>query len=401
VVPPAYPAEEIAGILPQDLRKPFEIREIIARIVDGSRFQEFKALYGSTLVCGFARIYGMPVGILGNNGVLLSESALKGAHFIELCCKRRVPILFLQKNIPLEKAIQNVVATLEGSYAIVLYCEKYPNLLVGFKKNIPLMAAKTEKDFFLTSDVQGILPYTKEVIYFEDGDIVLCSKNSLTILDAHLKPKEHKIVTLDWSSEESSKLGYDHYMLKEIYEQPIAISQTIENNLSHAKKCIHLHELDSMKDVLLNTNRIYIAACGTAKHAGLVGKYYLEKFAKVPVEVDFASEFRYRTPLLDSKTLLILISQSGETADTLGALREAKKNNISTLAICNVRNSTLAREADHVLYTNAGPEIGVASLPNNTSSRWSTMHVTKLSGSLPFVANSKPSKVKKSLYAEI
>lgn len=267
----------------------------------------------------------------------------------------------IEKNVPLEKAIQNVTATLEGSYSIVLYCEKYPNLLVGFKKNIPLMAAKTEKDFFLTSDIQGILPYTKEVIYFEDGDIVLCSKNSLTILDSNLKPKNYSITTLDWSSEESSKLGYDHFMLKEIYEQPIAISQTIENNLSHAKKCIHLHELDSMKEVLLNINRIYIAACGTAKHAGLVGKYYLEKFSKIPVEVDFASEFRYRKPLLDSKTLLIVISQSGETADTLGALREAKKSNIQTLAICNVRNSTLAREADHVLYTNAGPEIGVAS----------------------------------------
>ncbi len=157
------------------------------------------------------------------------------------------------------------------------------------------------------------------------------------------------------------KAGYRHYMLKEIHEQPQALTNTIENNIDHTKGVIDLKGLDLSKDRMKNLKRVSIVACGTARHAGLIGKYYIERFAKIPVDVDYASEFRYRDPILDKDTLLILISQSGETADTLAAQREGISKGVSTLSICNVRDSSLTRESDTVLYTNAGPEIGVAS----------------------------------------
>ncbi len=261
----------------------------------------------------------------------------------------------------LQEATLAVFCRLRGSFAFVTIDEKHPEYLVAARNGPPLLIGLGENENFVTSDVHSILHRTKRIIYLEDDEIVICWKNKVDILNLNGRPVSRKPVTIHWDSEQTEKLGYRHFMIKEIHEQPQAIMQTIEGNVDKRRALISLSEMRANSDRLKQVRRILIAACGTAKHAALVGKYYLERFAKIPVDVDFASEFRYRVPLFDERTLLVLVSQSGETADTLGALRLGKASQMPTLSICNVRHSTLARESDIVLYTNAGPEIGVAS----------------------------------------
>ncbi len=259
------------------------------------------------------------------------------------------------------QALLSVLPNLRGSYALVILNANEPDTLVGVRNGAPLLAGVGKEENFLASDVQAILHRTNKIIYLADKHIAVCHKKDLKIYDFEGKETKPELKTINWTADQLEKSGYRHYMLKEIFEQPQAIANTIENNIDHEKGIIHLSEVENLLPRLKEVERISIVACGTARHAGLIGKYFIEQFARIPVDVDFGSEFRYRDPILDKKSLTILISQSGETADTLAALRESKSKNVPCLSICNVRESSLARESDIVLYTNAGPEIGVAS----------------------------------------
>jgi glutamine---fructose-6-phosphate transaminase (isomerizing) len=261
----------------------------------------------------------------------------------------------------LEEAILTVLPKLRGSYAFVLMSDKEPGTLAGIRNGAPLLVGLGTDEAFLASDVQAILHRTNKIIYLLDHQFAICQERGVKVKSESGQVIQAEIKTIDWTPDQMDKSGYRHYMLKEIHEQPQAIANTLEGNIDPQTGIISLAELTLNPDRLRAFERISIVACGTARHAALVGKYYLERFAKMPVDVDFASEFRYRDPILDKATLLITISQSGETADTLAALREGKAKGITTLSICNVRESTLTRESDLVLYTDAGPEIGVAS----------------------------------------
>ncbi len=269
--------------------------------------------------------------------------------------------LEIQAGRNLEQAILNVLPRLRGSYAFVVMNDREPGLLAGIRNGAPLLVGIGKEASYLASDVQAILNRTNKIIYLLDRQFALCKKDSVVIKTIEGKTVTPEIKTIDWTPDQMEKLGYRHYMLKEIHEQSQAAANTIEGNIDSGHGIISLAELTLSPDELKKFKRISIVACGTARHAGLVGKYYIERFAGLAVDVDFASEFRYRNPILDKETLLVTISQSGETADTLAALREGKRKGIRTLSICNVRESTLARESDVVLYTDAGPEIGVAS----------------------------------------
>ncbi|MBI3293472.1 MAG: glutamine--fructose-6-phosphate transaminase (isomerizing) [Deltaproteobacteria bacterium] len=265
------------------------------------------------------------------------------------------------RGLTLLQAMNTVLPTLRGSYAFVVMSEKEPELLIGVRNGAPLLLGVGEGENYVASDAQAVLHRTRQIVYLEDHQFAALTREKISVFNDRGEPLNHTVKRIDWSPEQAEKLGYRHYMLKEIHEQANAITNTIDGNIDHKRGVIACSELAFTRDVLASFKRIAITACGTARHAGLIGKSYFERFARIPVEVDYASEFRYRNPVIDSSTLLITISQSGETADTLAALREAKGLGSKTLSICNVRDSTLARESDVVLYTNAGPEIGVAS----------------------------------------
>ncbi len=267
----------------------------------------------------------------------------------------------IQNGKTLKEALVTVLPKLRGAYAFVVMSDKEPEKIAGVRNGPPLLVGLGKDENFIASDVQAILHRTNRIVYLNDNEFALCNHNSVELFTEKGAPLPLKISQLDWSAEQMDKQGYRHYMLKEIYEQSLAVANTIAGNIDARVGVVSLPEWFKAPSLLKNTERISLVACGTAKHAALVGKYYLEKMAGIPVDVDFASEFRYRNPILDPKTLLISVSQSGETADTLAAQREGKQKKVPTLAICNVRHSTLAREADFVIYTNAGPEIGVAS----------------------------------------
>jgi len=261
----------------------------------------------------------------------------------------------------LHQAVLNVLPKLKGSYAFVILNDHEPDVIVGVRNGAPLLLGVGKDESFIASDVQAILSRTNQIIYLNEGEFAVCRKSGIDVMDAKGKKLNPPIKTIQWTPEQMEKAGYRHYMLKEIHEQSRALTNTIESHIDHAQGIVSLQGIDSAKKTLKDVKRVSIVACGTARHAGLIGKDYIERFAHIPVDVDFGSEFRYRDPILEKGTLLLVISQSGETADTLAGLREGKSRGVTTLAICNVRESTIAREADHVLYTNAGPEIGVAS----------------------------------------
>lgn len=261
----------------------------------------------------------------------------------------------------LNQAMVNVLPRLKGSYAFVVMSELEPNLLVGVRNGAPLLLGLGKNENYIASDVQAILHRTRRIVYLEDQQFASITSSKVSVFSIAGQSVEPTVKKVDWSAEQMDKLGYRHYMLKEIHEQANALTNTIDGNINHDTGVIASRDLQSFREPLKKIQRICIAACGTARHAGLIGKCYFERFARIPVDVDYASEFRYRNPVIDENTLLVAISQSGETADTLAATREAKARRVRTLSICNVRDSTLARESDAVIYTNAGPEIGVAS----------------------------------------
>jgi len=260
-----------------------------------------------------------------------------------------------------EKAVRLALVEAEGAYAVAILCQDEPDKLIAAKQGAPLVIGQGQGEYFVASDIPALLSHTREMIFLEDGEIAIFTPDEMRITDmaGGLLTKESKTIT--WSPLMAEKGGYKHFMLKEIYEQPRAIADTIAGRLKSDEGDVYLEDLDIDDEQLAGLEKIFIIACGTSWHAGLVGKFYIEKLARVPVEIDIASEFRYRDPIVNDKSLTILISQSGETADTLAGLREAKGKGGKAVCICNVVDSSIARESDGVIYTHAGPEIGVAS----------------------------------------
>lgn len=263
--------------------------------------------------------------------------------------------------LPLEDAVRTALRDVKGAYAIAVVSEKEPNKIVGVRKDSPLVVGLGEGEFFVASDVPAFLSHTRNVMFLDDEEMVVITPEGVlvTTLDGSIVQKE--VTTITWSPSMAEKGGYRHFMLKEIFEQPRAVGDTMRGRFSPETGEVNLEEFGLSREILAGIKKVYIVACGTSWHAGLIAKYMIEELARVPVEVDIASEFRYRNPLISSDNLMIVITQSGETADTLAAQREAKLRGARTLTICNVVGSTSAREADAVFYTHSGPEIGVAS----------------------------------------
>lgn len=264
-------------------------------------------------------------------------------------------------NGDFEATVKRVLAEIEGSYALVFLSEHDPDKIICTKQDNPLVIGLGEGENFIASDIPAIISRTRKTYILSDGEMAIVTKDSVWVMNRKGVPVTKKVFEVNWDAEAAEKGGYEHFMIKEIYEQPKAIRETMSGRLAKDDGGVIFNELKWTVEEAAAIKKIAIVACGTAYHAGIVGKYYLEKLARIPVEVDVASEFRYRSPLIDENTLAIVISQSGETLDTLAALKEAKRLGARTLAVTNVVGSSMAREADQVVYTWAGPEIAVAS----------------------------------------
>lgn len=265
------------------------------------------------------------------------------------------------KGRNLEDSVRGALKEVHGSYAIAVIKEDEPDKIVGVRKDSPLVVGLGEGEFFVASDIPAFLSYSRDVIFLDDGEMVVLTDKGARITGLDGQPVQKDIRSVSWSPSMAEKGGYKHFMLKEIYEQPRAIADTLRGRLSMESGKVNLEEFGMKNAELKAIERIFIVACGTSYHAALIGKYMIEGLVRIPVEVDIASEFRYRRPIIRPGDLMIVITQSGETADTLAAQREAKRLGAKVLSICNVLGSTSSREADAVFYTHSGPEIGVAS----------------------------------------
>ncbi|WP_055071619.1 glutamine--fructose-6-phosphate transaminase (isomerizing) [Clostridium massiliamazoniense] len=257
-------------------------------------------------------------------------------------------------------AVIKATKKLEGAYAIGVICKNEPDKLVAVRKDSPLIVGLGKEEYFIASDIPAVLNYTRDVYLLEDNEFVVMTKDGIKVLTEDKKEINKEVYNVTWDAEAAEKSGYEDFMLKEINEQPKAIRDTMAGRIVLGKN-VNLDKIELTKEQLENVDRIYIIACGTAYHAGLIGKHAIEKLCRIPVEVEVASEFRYRNPIITDRTLLMVVSQSGETADTLAVLRDGKKKGARVLAVTNVVGSSISREADDVLYTLAGPEIAVAS----------------------------------------
>lgn len=307
-----------------------------------------------------ARVTIVHNGIIENYIELKEFLVSKGREFISDTDTEVVAQLLDYKynGNPLE-TIDAVMAELKGSFALGIMFKDYPDRIFAVRRESPLIVGVAEGECFIASDVPAILQYTRDYYLLEHDEIATLSGEGVAFVDEHLDPIEKELKTADWDMEAAEKGGYPHFMIKEINEQPTAIRTTIMPRIKDGLPC--LEECGITLDKLKDINKITIVACGTAMHAGMVGKYVIEDLARVPVNVDIASEFRYRNPIVGKGDLVIIISQSGETADSLAAMRLAKQKGATTLAIVNAKGSSIAREADMLIYTLAGPEIAVAS----------------------------------------
>jgi len=277
-------------------------------------------------------------------------------------------IYYQDKILSFEDAVRAALQEVVGAYGIVVMCTDEPDTLIAARMGSPLVLGVGENEYFLASDASPIVGYTRNVIYFEDGEMVKLTKSSHEISNILSKEVLTKTLSeIDLSIEEIEKGEFPHFMLKEIHDQTHSITNTMRGRLNISDGTTNLGGIEDFIPNLLSASRIYITACGTSWHAGLIGKHLIETYAKIPVHVEYASEFRYRNVIIDSSTVLIAVSQSGETADTLAAIRKAKNLGALALGICNVVGSTIARETDAGIYTHAGPEIGVASTKAFTS----------------------------------
>ncbi len=262
---------------------------------------------------------------------------------------------------PLHAAVRTVLSQITGAYAVCVMSERFPDVIVVARHASPMVLGVGEDAQYVASDIPALLAHTRDFIFLEDGDTAILHREHTDIFDLNNQPVERASKRINWDPISAEKQGYKHFMLKEIHEQPARMVDTMRGRIVSDQSDVFLDGVNLDAEYLRELNHIQIVACGTSYHAGLVGRYLLEELARVHVSVDLASEFRYARPIVDDKTLTIAISQSGETADTLAAVREARKLGSKAIAICNVMESTIARESDGALYTHAGPEIGVAS----------------------------------------
>lgn len=285
-----------------------------------------------------------------------------------------------------ETAVRRALAEVRGAYAVAIICEQEPDKLIAAKLGSPLVVGQGKGEYLVASDIPAMLSHTREMIFLEDGELVVFTPSGMAVTDLAGNPVAKTAKTITWSPVMAEKGGYRHFMLKEIHEQPRAIADTVAGRVLAEEGTIHLNGIGLGDEQLRGIEKIFVVACGTSWHAGLVGKFLIEKICRLPVEVDIASEFRYRDPIVNDRTLTLLISQSGETADTLAALREARGKGGKALAICNVVESSIARESDGVIYTHAGPEIGVASTKAFTTQLVAlyllALHLGKVRGAL-------------------
>lgn len=304
-------------------------------------------------------------GIIENYGHLKSRLERRGYVFnsetdTEILVNL-IEYIYLKGNISAEIAVRLALTKVVGAYGIVVICRDEPGTLIAARKGSPLVIGVGDNEYFVASDATPIIEYTSSVIFLNDNDVAVIKKNELTLKTILNEALEPKIQTLDLDLEEIEKNGFDHFMLKEIYEQPRSITDTFRGRIAADLKNIHLGGLYQVLPRLVKAKRIILIGCGTSWHAALVGEYLIEEFARIPVEVEYASEFRYRNPIINKDDIIIAISQSGETADTLAAIRLAREAGALVLGICNVVGSSIPRETDAGVYTHAGPEIGVAS----------------------------------------
>jgi len=268
---------------------------------------------------------------------------------------------YLFKGNSFEQAVRNALKRIKGSYAIGVICEEEPKKLIAARNESPLVIGLGEQEWFIASDIPAFLPYTRKVIFLDDQEMAVLSEKGVKIGKLSGEKISKEIKTIDWSPSMAEKGGFKHFMQKEIFEQPRAIIDTFRGRIAEEKGKVFLEDCNLTAKDIKQIDKIFIVACGTSWHAATVGKFMIEDICRIPVEVDLGSEFRYRDPLLNKKTLLLLISQSGETADTLAALREGIKKKARIISICNVVGSSMVRSSQGVIYTHAGPEIGVAS----------------------------------------
>ena len=299
-------------------------------------------------------------GIIENYGLLKERLAAKGYTFqSETDTEVLVKLIdSCYTGDPL-RALQQALAKVRGSYALAVLFRDYPDTIFAVKRESPLIVGWGEGENFVASDIPALLKYTRKYSVLEEGDMAVCTTEGIRFYNEFGEPVERQQLTADWDMEAAEKGGYPHFMLKEINEQPAAIMATVSPRVEDGLPVLRIPELTD--EVLRGIGRVHLVGCGTAMHAGMVGKSAIETLARVPAEVDIASEFRYRDPILNKNDLVIIISQSGETSDTLAALKLAKSRGVPVLAIVNVVGSSIARAADYILYTYAGPEIAVAS----------------------------------------
>src|SRR4030043_180305 len=303
-------------------------------------------------------------GIIENYLPLKEFLKKKGRHFTSETDTEVVSHLideFIEEGSSFPDAVRMTLDKIRGSYALGILFEGDEKCLIAARKESPLVLGLGEGEYFIASDVPPLLPYTRDFVYLEDGEVAVLSPDGVKVFDARAKQVREETKRVEWNPLMAEKGGYKHFMLKEIFEQPRAVIDTIRGRLLEEEGNALLENIQLDQKTLKKIHRVFLIACGTSYHAGLVGKFLIEGYARIPVEVDIGSEFRYRNPVIGEEDMLVTISQSGETADTLAAMREGKRRGAMTLAICNVVESSLAREADSVIYTHAGPEIGVAS----------------------------------------
>ena len=274
---------------------------------------------------------------------------------------------YLRKGDSFEKAVHRAALELRGIFALSIINSEEPDTIIAVRQGPPVVIGLGDREYFVASDIPPILQHTRDVFFLGDGEIAILTKDAVRVTDFHGAPVQPAIQRITWDPIMAEKGGFKHFMLKEIYEQPRAVRDTVQGRISLDSGRVFLDEMNITESDFKRFTSIKIAACGTSWHAGLAGKYMIEQLARIPVDVDYASEFRYRDPVIDEDSLLLVISQSGETADTIAALREAKDRNAKVLAICNVQGSMIMREADGTILTHAGPEIGVASTKAFTS----------------------------------
>ena len=307
-------------------------------------------------------------GIIENSGTLKQGLEARGHKFASETDTEVIAHLVEEAfDGNLEDAVIEALWQIEGTYGIAVVSSDDPDKIVAARKGSPLLIGLGNGEYYVASDVSAILAHTREVVYLDDGDVAVLTRDGYTILNQRAQQLERRVSKIDWDLDQIERGGFDHFMLKEIFEQPATVENCMRGRLLPDQGTAKLGGLNMTDEELLRFDNILITACGTSWHSALIGEFMLESLARIPVEVEYASELRYRNPIVTDKTLCIVISQSGETADTLAAMREAKARGARTYGIVNVVGSTIARESDGGIYVHAGPEIGVASTKAFTS----------------------------------